>query len=246
MHVLLHCRDNCKFTVVMFYLCCIIRFSMKTPLTCLFVNNKGSLISRKGGRVMETARTRIKEALVKLLDTNEFSRISVTQICREAGLSRVTFYLWYDNKDTMLNDYFQDIVNEGMEYFHELKNKSESDTIRSDFNALLETLFYLGNRYNDFVSHMVGTKKHEDQILYSRFNSIVMKQVSELIREHAGQIAQPLTLTEAGYFLSSGLGSMIRQDLDDGIAPRVIHEHASALLNHVLSSGLFSEAKTRL
>ena len=128
---------------------------------------------------MEPARIRIKQAFRGLLSKEAFSKISVAEICREAKLSRVTFYLWYDGKDTLLNDCFQDIVNEGMHYFSQFRNDS------------------------------------------------------------SGQIASPLTLTETASFLAGGLGIMIREDLKSGLPSQAVHEHASAMLDHVLSTGLF-------
>lgn len=164
----------------------------------------------------------------------------MTDICKEAGLSRVTFYLWYDSKDTLLDDYFQDIVNEGLKYYRQIRQDRPSDSAKSDFQALLETIFYLANRYHEFVSHMFSKTGQEDQVLYSRFNSLVMKMVTELTKEHSDQIAKPLTMTESATFLASGLNSMIRADLDAGMQQEEVRLHASAMLDHVLSTGLFT------
>ena len=189
---------------------------------------------------METARLRIKNALVTLLGKSEFSKISVTDICREAGLSRVTFYLWYDSKDALLNDYFQDIVNEGLQYYRQIRQSRPDESVRSDFQSLLETIFYLASRYHEFVSHLFSRTGQEDPVLYSRFNAMVMKEVTDLTREHSNQIARPLTMSETATFLASGLNSMIRKDLNSGMQPAAVHAHASAMLDHVLSAGLFA------
>ena len=188
---------------------------------------------------MEPARIRIKQAFRGLLSKEAFSKISVAEICREAKLSRVTFYLWYDGKDTLLNDCFQDIVNEGMHYFSQFRNDSSISSVKTDCHALLETIFYLASEYHEFASHLFIDSGKEDQFLYSRFNTIVMQKVTELMKEHSSQIASPLTLTETASFLAGGLGSMIREDLKSGLRPSTVHEHASAMLDHVLSTGLF-------
>lgn len=188
---------------------------------------------------METARVRIRNALVTLLSENEFSKISVTDICKEAGLSRVTFYLWYDSKDKLLNDYFQDIVNEGVSYYQQLRESYRSYSVQADFHSLLETIFYLANRYHEFAAHLFSKTGQEDQVLYVRFNSLVMKQVKELTREHSDKIKKPLTMAETATFLASGLNSMIRADLSAGMAPETVHAHAAAMLDHVMA-GLFA------
>ena len=175
---------------------------------------------------MEPARIRIKQAFRGLLSKEAFSKISVAEICREAKLSRVTFYLWYDGKDTLLNDCFQDIVNEGMHYFSQFRNDSSVSSVKTDCHALLETIFYLASEYHEFASHLFIDSGREDQFLYSRFNTIVMQKVTELMKEHSGQIASPLTLTETASFLAGGLGSMIREDLKSGLPSSTVHEHA--------------------
>lgn len=182
----------------------------------------------------------MKKALVSLLAKHEFSKISVTEICRKAEISRVTFYLWYDGKEALLNDLFQDIVNDGIEYFKQLTPQDKPGRAAADFHRLLETIFYLASRYHEFVSHLFSENGQEDPEIYSRFTTIALKQVRELIREHSSQIARPLSMTETAAFLTSGLNSMIRADLNAGMAPEDVHAHAAAMLDHVLSTGLFA------
>ena len=117
---------------------------------------------------MEPARIRIKQAFRGLLSKEAFSKISVAEICREAKLSRVTFYLWYDGKDTLLNDCFQDIVNEGMHYFSQFRNDSSVSSVKTDCHALLETIFYLASEYHEFASHLFIDSGREDQFLSCR------------------------------------------------------------------------------
>jgi AcrR family transcriptional regulator len=209
--------------------------------TLVTLYNRGIRLCQIEGceRDMEPARIRIKQAFRSLLSKEAFSKISVAEICREAKLSRVTFYLWYDGKDTLLNDCFQDIVNEGMHYFSQFRTDSSVSSVKTDCHALLETIFYLASEYHEFASHLFIDSGREDQFLYSRFNSIVMQKVTELMKEHSGQIASPLTLNETASFLAGGLASMIREDLKSGLPSSTVHEHASAMLDHVLSTGLF-------
>ncbi|WP_153055230.1 TetR/AcrR family transcriptional regulator, partial [Streptococcus suis] len=46
----------------------------------------------------ESAKTKLQQALILLLDEEEFGRISVSKICKEAGVHRSTFYHYYDNQ----------------------------------------------------------------------------------------------------------------------------------------------------
>ncbi|MBM7642987.1 TetR/AcrR family transcriptional regulator [Streptococcus loxodontisalivarius] len=52
----------------------------------------------------ESAQDRLKQALLTLLDDNEFDQLSVSQICKEAGVHRSTFYNNYDSQFDLLED----------------------------------------------------------------------------------------------------------------------------------------------
>lgn len=47
----------------------------------------------------------MKDALLSLMKSDSYDKISITEICREAGLSRQTFYNCFDGKDDILRFY---------------------------------------------------------------------------------------------------------------------------------------------
>lgn len=47
----------------------------------------------------------LTNGLLELMITNDFSTITVTQICQEANLSRRTFYRLYESKEDILSEY---------------------------------------------------------------------------------------------------------------------------------------------
>lgn len=190
---------------------------------------------------MDTARPRIKQALVTLLEKYEFSKISVTQICSRAGLSRVTFYIWYESKEALLDDYFQDIVNEGNEYYQNLlaKSSGRASELKRHYHALANTIFYLSQRYYSFMVHVFDESGREDQVLYDRYHAIVMKKVRELMNGCEEKIAPPLHADEVAFFLTNGMSSLIRLDLKAGISPVEVKDHMNIVIDKVLESGLF-------
>ncbi|MQS76076.1 TetR/AcrR family transcriptional regulator [Companilactobacillus halodurans] len=46
----------------------------------------------------------IKKAFLKLIEQNSYSQINVTSLCREAEITRSTFYLHFDNLTDVLNE----------------------------------------------------------------------------------------------------------------------------------------------
>jgi AcrR family transcriptional regulator len=73
--------------------------------------------SQKCEILMETGR--------KLFWKYGFRRVSVDEICREANVSKMTFYRCFDNKTDLAQKIFLRVVNEGVRKFNEIM---EADT----------------------------------------------------------------------------------------------------------------------
>ena len=59
----------------------------------------------------------LKKALLKLLEEKPVNRITVKEICAEAGINRGTFYLHYSSPDDLLKEVEDDFVQSHMEFF---------------------------------------------------------------------------------------------------------------------------------
>lgn len=58
------------------------------------------------------ARTDMVNALLRLLEQKAFSEISISELCHEAGLSRMTFYRNYESTENILSSHLEDILSE--------------------------------------------------------------------------------------------------------------------------------------
>lgn len=58
----------------------------------------------------ERTRAALRDALVDLLTEREFDAISVSQLCRRAGIARPTFYLHYKEKGDILQDHVEQFL----------------------------------------------------------------------------------------------------------------------------------------
>ena len=54
----------------------------------------------------------MRDALLSLMKSNLYDKISVTDICHQAGLSRQTFYNCFDSKDDILRFYVRKCLND--------------------------------------------------------------------------------------------------------------------------------------
>ena len=63
-------------------------------------------------RIQKTRKS-LKQALIRLLDKKPFEKISVTDICKESNISRITFYTHYDHKYGLVQEIFNDYAEIG-------------------------------------------------------------------------------------------------------------------------------------
>ena len=86
---------------------------------------------------------RFDKALLSLLEKKPFEYVTVSEICREAGVNRSTFYLHYESTRELLNETTQYVLNDFVAYF-----SAEEKKIAEKFReADLRELVFINNRY---------------------------------------------------------------------------------------------------
>ncbi|WP_054957936.1 TetR/AcrR family transcriptional regulator [Paenibacillus dakarensis] len=125
----------------------------------------------------------LKEALLKLLSEKPIHQITVTHLCKIAGINRSTFYFHY----TEMYDLFEQIENEFIEKIHLSNSPFVLPQTRSDQIKLLEDIcqVYLDNKelfiilygpngdpmfVNKIVKRIIETtfRMHKHQFTYKR------------------------------------------------------------------------------
>lgn len=64
----------------------------------------------------------ITKALLFLMDEKDYKDISITDVCKKAGVSRNAFYRNYDAKDAILRRYLYEITDKWRKTLHTVKN----------------------------------------------------------------------------------------------------------------------------
>lgn len=84
------------------------------------------MVVKEDRRVVRT-RTNLKSAMLKLLSEKDFKEISITEISKVANCNRVTFYSHYKDSSHLLEDIFQDYLEQLAQYFRDsFKGKKAS------------------------------------------------------------------------------------------------------------------------
>lgn len=110
-------------------------------------------MNRSESKYFNTA-VRMDEALIELLETQEFSYISVKSICEKAGVNRSTFYLHYENTSDLLAETLQYILDSFTSCFQ----TDAKSTIEKIQDAPIDKLHFLTEDY--LVPYLEYIKKN--------------------------------------------------------------------------------------
>lgn len=110
-------------------------------------------LNRSESKYFNTA-VRMDEALIELLETQEFSYISVKSICEKAGVNRSTFYLHYENTSDLLAETLQYILDSFTSCFQ----TDAKSTIEKIQDAPIDKLHFLTEDY--LVPYLEYIKKN--------------------------------------------------------------------------------------
>ena len=94
------------------------------------------------GHERRAAATRdaIKDAMLELLQRTSFNEISISQLCREAGVGRATFYTHY----TGLTDVIDELADDAID-----ATRDDDPVVAAA--ALKDFANYIGRRFNELT-----------------------------------------------------------------------------------------------
>jgi len=100
--------------------------------------------------------TKMDLALVSLLKKKPFEFITVSELCKTAGVNRSTFYLHYETIGDLLNETARYLLNDFLSYFtSDMKSVAFKIT-----DCSLDELFFIGDRY--LTPYLTYIKDHKE------------------------------------------------------------------------------------
>lgn len=110
-------------------------------------------------RIMKTKRS-LKTAMVEMLSKEDFEHISITELCRRAEVSRITFYSHYSDKYSLLDEIFDDMIKIGTEdYYRRQEENNPSGRLAAGYVNMLDSILELYyDRFDFFSAHQPGKK----------------------------------------------------------------------------------------
>ena len=189
-------------------------------------------------RITKTKKS-LKTALIEMLDREDFEHVSITELCRKAEVSRITFYSHYNDKYALLDDIFSDMLQAGTEdyYRRQRENNPRGRLVAGYVNMLDSILRIYYDRY-DFFRH---TDPEKNPYLASRFYSIVL----ETVELHTDHVRRRLKLKyspkKIAGFVCFGMFGFINECHVETTPLEQIRQEAEDLLTDIFRSGMLTE-----
>lgn len=120
-------------------------------------------MGKENQRVAVTKRM-LREGLLRLLEKKDLEKISITELCTEAGINRVTFYRHYETPNDVLVEMEKELLDE-------LQHAAKTPRSLPEFQQYLEVTCSFLDTHMDLLKIMI--RYNTDSDFYSLFNSAV-------------------------------------------------------------------------
>ena len=134
-------------------------------------------------RIRKTKKT-LKTTLIKMLKEETFDQVSITELCKNADISRITFYSHYSDKFALVDDIFADMQEIGYaDYRRRQQEYNPSGSVVQGYANVLDTILDLYYARFDFFRH---TDPEKNAYLAFAFYNIVL----DTVEQHTSHIEQ--------------------------------------------------------
>ncbi len=190
-------------------------------------------------RIIKTKRN-LKETLIKLIKEKPFEKINVTNLCKLAQTSRITFYTYYEDKYALLEELFQDFTDETVAKYHALqaKNNPDKNTLKGYFN-MLESIMSLYENNRDILKH---TSQDKNPYLFSSFYHRVYRNVENYITKHESQLKSKYPASMTATMLCTGLLGVLNECYRSEHSIKNLLPYIRDMYKDLLMSNLFITA----
>jgi AcrR family transcriptional regulator len=192
---------------------------------------------QRSDRQIESTKKRITDAFVRLLDDNLFEHVSVTDICRKAYTSRITFYTYYSDKYDLLESCFDEVKKTAKGDFLRLQQENNpADHPVTGWSNLLKSILDLRTFFPRFLSH---ADQNKDLYLYSCYRSEILDSVEAFTRKYCRVLKPKYSVHQTSSLLCNGLWAFVNEGRARGCPEARIRSEADDSLRIMLASGLF-------
>ena len=193
----------------------------------IFEMHVGSIISIKRGTDPMYAEEKLKIAMIELMETEPFSKITVTKLCQKSKVSRPTFYHHFSS---LANLAFEAIL------YQTRKEVPDLDSWEDWLNHIYDVLIFMSENKKLF-HHICQAGIHSECVSF--FCSLLKKTIKRqetLLNYHLSPINESFVTR---LYAETYLALLLEYDASNmSVDPTVITNQCSALLSDAVNISL--------
>ena len=191
-------------------------------------------------RITKTKRS-LKAAMIEMLSKEDFEHISITELCRQAEISRITFYSHYNDKYALLDEIFDDMLRIGTEdYYRRQKENNPSGRLAAGYVNMLDSILELYYERFDFFQ---DANPEKNPYLASRLYSIIL----DTVEMHTLHVKKRLRLKyspkKIAGFVCFGMLGFVNESHKNNTPLAKIRQEARELLTDLLHSTVLTDGE---
>lgn len=188
-------------------------------------------------RVIKT-KTNIKNALISLIGEKSYDKITVTEICKAAKTSRITFYTYYSDKNAVVEDMFDFYMQEATKDYYAMEASSNPKRIPlKSYHHVLEAII---NLYYNNLEFFAYTESFINPYLYSAFFNHTLKIAEDYIGRHSNSIKPKYSVKLTAILVCNSLWGVINEFHANDLSEAEVREHVNSIYSDLLRSNLFT------
>ncbi len=188
-------------------------------------------------RIIKTKKG-LKLALKSLLSEKNFEKVTVKEICERSDSSRITFYSHYKDKYELIDEIFQDLMEEANRDFEKLQEENNPNNCPiQDYTNLLECIL---NTY--FNNNIIFKSREWNELTY--VEHLFARYVLEYIEVHIAKMYERLvprySIKQTTYFIYYGIWGFLRGHQAENATADQFKKDALQLLGSMLHSDMLA------
>ncbi|MGN0193507.1 MAG: TetR/AcrR family transcriptional regulator [Pseudoramibacter sp.] len=182
-------------------------------------------------RIIKT-QNNLKNTLRQMVMEKPFEKISVTELCKRAKTSRITFYTYYSDKYDLLNQCFEDIQKEAVQRYEELEAENTEHKLNISCQHFIMVLIEVMGPFVD------ASAQEDSKAAATLFYHFVFQNLKMFKQANADQLKTHYKADQLDAFLSYGLWGFVFADKNKYDREQTV-EDAKRLIDDLLASPIF-------
>lgn len=190
-------------------------------------------------RRIKKTKKNLKATLIEMLSDMTFEQVTITDLCKRADISRITFYTHYNDKYALVDDIFHDMIRIGTTQYRKMQHENNPErNLTANYRNVLYTILDLYYDNYDFFRH---TRPGKNPFLAFSFYNYVLKTIEAYTDREGRTLNLRYSARKIAGFLCYGIVGFINECHAENMSLEQIREEASALLTSILTSDIIME-----